>query len=93
MPRKHKRGDAPLTRWRPGDPTPVNVDAATAAAIVTQEFFPVSPRTIEAWPIPVRKPNGKKIYAVHDLKNYAQWLLDREPVMKQAAGASPFAGA
>jgi hypothetical protein len=79
------------TRWSPGDPVPRYVDRATAAAIITYEFFPVSERTIEQWPLAARRPNGRAVYAVADLRRHAQWLLDRAAPMKRASGPDPFA--
>jgi hypothetical protein len=42
---------------------PALVDRRTAAALVTQHYFPVSPRTLEAWPVECIRLNGKALAA------------------------------
>ena len=47
--------------WKPDNPLPVNADKVTGAAIITHLFFPISPRTLEKWPLTVRRPNKAAI--------------------------------
>lgn len=47
--------------WFPGQPIPRNTDRRTLAAIISHELFPISPRTIERWPLVVRKVNGRAV--------------------------------
>ena len=63
-------------------PHPVNVDRRAGAELVTRLFFPVSPRTIEAWPLAVRRVNGKAIYDTAELLAYAQEKLEAAPAMR-----------
>lgn len=58
---------------------PKRVDRRTGAALVNKHFFPVSSRTIEAWPIPTKLVNGKATMATADLFAYAQEKLDAAP--------------
>ena len=60
---------------------PRRVDRRTAAKIVTDEFFPVSHRTIEAWPLPTQRVNGKATLAVADLCALAEAKLQAAPVL------------
>lgn len=61
---------------------PVNIDRRAGAELVTRLFFPVSHRTIEAWPLPVRRVNGKALYLTDDLLTYAQQKLDAAPAIR-----------
>jgi hypothetical protein len=40
---------------------PAYIDRRTAAAIITQYFFPISHRTLEVWSVPIQHVNGKAI--------------------------------
>jgi hypothetical protein len=51
-------------------------DKATAAAIVTHHYFPISPRTLERWPLTVRRPNKAVVYEVAELMAMAEERLD-----------------
>jgi hypothetical protein len=42
---------------------PPLVDRRTAAALVTQHYFPVSPRSLEAWEVECIRLNGKALAA------------------------------
>jgi len=71
--------------WTPGQPLPKNADKATGAAIVTHLVFPISPRTLEKWPLTVQRPNKATIYEVAELLAVAQAKLDAAPTFKQNA--------
>lgn len=66
------------------DPTalPVRVDRRTAAALVTQHFFPVSYRTVEAWSLVVRHVNGKATVETAELFAFAQAKLEAAPPIR-----------
>jgi hypothetical protein len=49
---------------------------------VTQFYFPVSHRTVEAWPLTVRHVNGKATIATAELFAFAQAKLDAAPPIK-----------
>ena len=63
-------------------PLPVRVDRRTAADLVSHHFFPVSHRTVEAWPLVVRHVNGKATVETADLFAYAQAKLDAAPPIR-----------
>lgn len=71
--------------WMPGQPLPKNADKVTGAAIITHLFFPISPRTLEKWPLTVQRPNKATIYQVAELCAVAQAKLDASPTFKQNA--------
>jgi hypothetical protein len=60
---------------------PENVDRRTGAELVTRHFFPVSYRTIEAWPLPTRRVNGKAIVPTVRLFELAYAKLAAAPVV------------
>lgn len=72
--------------WQPEQPLPQYADKATAAAIITHHFFPISPRTIERWPLVVRRPNKATIYEVGELMQYAEAKLQKAYAYKQVEG-------
>jgi hypothetical protein len=72
--------------WGPDQPLPRFADKATAAAIVTHHYFPISPRTLERWPLTVRRPNKAVVYEVAELMAMAEERLDGAFVYKQAEG-------
>lgn len=61
---------------------PVRVDRRTGAKLVRRWFFPVSPRTVEAWPLRVRRVNGKATIETTELFALAQSKLDCSPVIR-----------
>ena len=74
------------TSWTPTQPLPKHVDKATAAAIVSHHYFPISPRTLERWPLTVRRPNKAVVYEVAELMAMAEERLDGAYAYKQAEG-------
>jgi hypothetical protein len=75
-----------LVSWVAGQPLPRNADRKTIAAIVTALCFPVSPRTIERWPLPVRKVNGAALYETKVALAMAEAKLAAAHVYKLAPG-------
>ena len=65
---------------------PIRVDRRTAAALVTQLYFPVSYRTVEGWPLIVRHVNGKATVETAELFAFAQAKLDAAPPIKAGRG-------
>jgi hypothetical protein len=61
---------------------PKRVDRRAAADLVSRHFFPVSPRTVEAWPLTVRRVNGKAIIEVRELVAFARAKLDEAPPIR-----------
>jgi hypothetical protein len=60
---------------------PARLTRAAAAAVVTQHFFPVSPRTLERWPLATRRVNGKALIEAKDLIALAQSKLENAPAL------------
>jgi hypothetical protein len=60
---------------------PANTDRKTGAPVITKHFFPVSHRTLEAWPLPTRHVNGKAIVSTKDLFEIAYAKLAAAPVV------------
>ena len=63
-----------------------NADKVTGAAIVTHLFFPISPRTLEKWPLTVRRPNKAAIYEVAELLEIAKTKFEAARAYKQVQG-------
>lgn len=74
------------TTWTASQPLPKYADKRTAAAIITHLYFPISPRTLEKWPLTVRRPNKAAIFAVEELIEIAKERLNAAPAYKQAEG-------
>ncbi len=77
---------APKSNWQPGEPLPAYADRPTAAAIVTHHCFPISHRTIEKWPLTVRRPNKTCVYSVDEVLEVAERKLAEAYAYKQAEG-------
>ena len=60
---------------------PARVDRKRGAELVTKFYFPISHRTLERWPLPVRHLNGKAVMETRDLLAMAASLLDAAPVL------------
>jgi len=50
---------------------PVRLDRRTAAAVITRFFFPISPRTLEVWPVNWRLVNGRALAETSELLSLA----------------------
>jgi hypothetical protein len=74
-------------RWSPGQPLPRYADRNTLAAIITHRCFPISPRTLERWPLTARKPNKAVVYDVTEALDYAEQQLNKAYAYKQTGGA------
>jgi hypothetical protein len=77
---------APRTggNWSPGQPHPRHADRKTLAAIISHEFFPISPRSLERWPLQVRQVNGRALYVSKDALAMAEATMAAARVYKQA---------
>ena len=71
------------SHWEPGNPFPKYADRKTLAKIISFECFPVSHRTIQTWPLTVRRPNRATVYDVGEALEYAQSKLDKSVCYKQ----------
>jgi hypothetical protein len=60
---------------------PPNVDRRTGAALVTKHMFPVSHRSLEAWPLPTRHVNGRAVVPTDTLFEVAYAKFTAAPVV------------
>ncbi len=61
---------------------PVRVDRRTGAELVTKFFFPLSPRTLEVWPLTWQHVNGYAVCKTAELFDEAQAKLDAAPPIR-----------
>lgn len=61
---------------------PAQVDRKAGAALVTQHYFPVSHRTLEAWPLTWRHVNGKAVCETAELFALAEAKLNAAPPIR-----------
>ena len=61
---------------------PPLVDRRTGAELVSHLVFPVSPRTLEGWPLVTRRVNGKALYDTVELLAYARAKVAAAPVVQ-----------
>src|SRR3954453_18039410 len=61
---------------------PRRADRRTGAKLVTQHFFPVSHRTLEAWPLTWRRVNGKAVCETAELFELAEAKLIAAPAVR-----------
>jgi hypothetical protein len=60
---------------------PPNVDRRTGAKLITDNMFPVSHRSLEAWHLPVRHVNGRAVVSTEVLFEMAHQKLSASPVI------------
>ena len=86
-PKGRRRHKAPLDVAAP----PPLIDRILGAELISRLVFPVSPRTLEGWPLLTRRVNGKALYATAELLSYARAKVDAAPVVlggrKRKAGS------
>ena len=61
---------------------PVRVNRHTGAELVTRFLFPVSPRSLEVWPLTWRRVNGYAVCETAELFAVAQTKLDAAPPIR-----------
>jgi hypothetical protein len=61
---------------------PKRIDRRAGAELVTRFFFPVSYRTVEAWPLVTKLVNGKAIVDTRELLAYAKAKFDAAPPIR-----------
>ena len=66
---------------------PANVDRRTGAELITRHLFPVSHRSLEAWPLPTRHVNGRAVIPTSKLFELAYAKLSAAPIVM--AGRRP----
>jgi hypothetical protein len=60
---------------------PVRLSRDTAAKLLSQYFFEVSPRTLERWPVAWRQLNGRAHAETAELFTHAESMLAAAPVI------------
>ena len=58
------------------DKLPARMDRRLGASIISSNYFPISPRTLERWPVTWRRVNGKALVETSELLAEAQRRLD-----------------
>ena len=64
------------------DGLPVRADRRTLAALITHHLFPISPRSLEVWPLTWRHVNGKAVAEVGEAFAIARAKLAAAPPIK-----------
>lgn len=65
---------------------PARVDRRDGAALITKLHFPISPRTLERWPVTWRRINGRALTDTKDLLAEAQRRVDAAPAIRGGQG-------
>ena len=55
-----------------------------AATLISREFFQISPRTLERWPLTVRRLNGRATFDESELRRLAKRLVSEAPEIRTA---------
>lgn len=78
-----------MTGATPTSDLPARLDRRGAAELVSLLLFPVSARTIEAWPLAVRRVNGKAVVETEELLAFARAKLKAAPVVRGGRKPTP----
>lgn len=77
--RKAGRRVAPNKPPPPSLPPDQLLNRRAAAELATKEFFPVSVRTIERWPLAWQRRNGRVYCRAEDLREFLKRRLEEAP--------------
>ncbi len=66
----------------PANPPPRVDRQAAAALLYAQLGLQVSPRTLEAWPLPTRQLNGRATFDTAELLAHGRAMLDGSPSVR-----------
>ena len=61
---------------------PARVDRQSGAALISLHLFPISPRTLERWPLTWRRINGRALADTDELLAEAQRRVDEAPAIR-----------
>lgn len=64
---------------------PRRLDRRLAAQVLSEHFFPISPRTLERWPLKWKRINGRALVETSELLAEAQRRVDEAPAIHGAA--------
>ena len=65
---------------------PARVDRLSGAALISFHLFPISPRTLERWPVTWRRINGRALAETDELLAEAQRRVDSAPAIRGGQG-------
>lgn len=68
---------------------PPNVDRKVGAALISRYIFPVSHRSLEDWPLPTRRVNGRAIIPTLRLFEVAYQKFRNAPVVMSGRPVGP----
>jgi hypothetical protein len=83
----------PLPHWLEEilNDLPTNVNRRRGAEEISHHLFPVSHRSLEAWPLPTRRVNGQAIVSTRALFALAFQKYSASPVVMSGRRKSTFA--
>lgn len=61
---------------------PRRIDRRTAAALISRHLFPISPRTLERWPVAWHHINGRALVDTAELVAEAERRLAEAPAIR-----------
>ena len=64
---------------------PVRVNRKVGASIISHYLFPISPRTLERWPVSWRRLNGRALVETDELLSEAQRRVDAAACIRGGA--------
>lgn len=65
--------------------SPARIDRRVGAELINRYFFPISPRTLERWPVTWRRINGRALCETSELLAEAQRRVDLAPAIRGGA--------
>ncbi len=65
--------------------SPTRVDRQAGAALISHHLFPISPRTLERWPVTWRRINGRALVDTSELLAEAQHRVNTAPAIRGGA--------
>ncbi|MBD0271526.1 MAG: hypothetical protein ICV73_06310 [Acetobacteraceae bacterium] len=72
---------------------PVRMDRRGLAAFITKEFFPISPRSLEKWPLTWQRVNNKAVSLTAEAAAVAEAKLDEATPIRGGKRAAELATA
>lgn len=55
-----------------------------AAELISREYFPIRPKTLEKWPLTVRRVNGRALLDVGELRAFCTAKIKAAPKYRSA---------
>ena len=73
----------PRSSWRLGQPLPHSGTLETASHVVSEMYFPVSPRSMERWDLATRVVNKRTIVEIAEVVAVARQMLESAPQVRR----------